>query len=179
MEKMFQAYKDLAEFRLVYINEAHAADSDWSVSYAEELGITEHDDYGERCSVANMLLTHKQLTIPCVVDDMRDAVNQAYRAWPDRIFVVRTDGRLAVAAAREPFGFAPALGATQVWLKKLRETGHEPPLPEDAAEAGEERHVTSEEEVKAENAASVLPARTISHSVRRVGKCRRARVVRL
>ena len=40
MEEMYQEFKDIAEFRLVYIREAHAADSNWSVPYAKEKGIT-------------------------------------------------------------------------------------------------------------------------------------------
>ncbi len=140
MERLYQEFEDIAEFRMVYIREAHAADSNWSVPYAEEKGITEHDDYEERCTTAQMLLDDESLTIPCLIDSMDDAVNRAYSAWPDRIFVVRTDGRLAIAAARGPRGFEPALRETRAWLETLRDEGAEtsPPSEEpidDAAPA--------------------------------------------
>ncbi len=136
MEAMYQQYKDIADFRLVYINEAHAADGRFPVGYAKEKGITEHDDYGERCTSAELLLKDEALTVPFLIDNMDNKVNKAYKAWPDRVFVVRSDGRLAVAAKRGPWGFGPAIKATSAWLAEYREAGREPSLPADAAPAG-------------------------------------------
>ena len=48
-------------------------------------------------------------------------------------------GRLAVAAKRGPFGFAPALEETSEWLKEFRETGTEPELADGVIEAADER----------------------------------------
>ena len=141
MEKMYREYKDIVDFRLVYIKEAHASDSRRPVNYAKEKGITEHDDYKERCSVAEMFFKEESLTIPCLVDHMDDSVNGAYKAWPDRIFLVRKDGRLAVAAKRGPWGFEPALNEAADWLKQYKKSGKEPGLPNDAAAAGAERRI--------------------------------------
>lgn len=113
---------------MIYINEAHAADGDWPVEYAKKKGINEHTNFGERCTTAQMLLDEKKLTIPCLIDGMDNAVNLAYKAHPDRIFLVRTDGRLAVAADRGPWGFKPGLEATEKWLSQMKETGTEPDL---------------------------------------------------
>ena len=111
MEKLYQDYKDIAEIYIVYISEAHASDasSSWPVPYAKELGIKEHTNYGERCAVATRLVTDKKLTIPCLIDGMDNAAADAYKGWPDRVFLVRTDGKLGVAAGRGPWGFVPAL----------------------------------------------------------------------
>ncbi len=125
---MYQDYKDVAEFRMIYIKEAHAADGRRPVGYAKELGITEHDNYKERCTTAEMLFKNKELTIPCLVDSMDDKTNKDYSAYPDRIFLVRKDGKLAVAAARGPWGFSPALKETQAWLAEFKESGKEPEL---------------------------------------------------
>ncbi len=135
MEKMYQSYKDVAEFYIVYISEAHAMDDRSPVGYAKELGIKEHKTYGERCSVADRLTKDKKLTIPCLIDGMDNAVEKHYKAWPDRIYLVRKDGKLAVAAKRGPWGFGPALKSTGKWLAAYKETGVEPdiaPEPEDA-----------------------------------------------
>jgi len=128
MQSMYDIYGDIAEVRIVYINEAHASDSSWPVDYAEEKGITEHDNYGERCSTADMLLADKSITIPTVIDSMDNAVNEAYSAWPDRAFIVRTDGRLAVASGQGPWGFAPAIEDAKAWLAEFKETGAEPAI---------------------------------------------------
>ena len=55
MEKMYQQYKDVAEFYIVYISEAHAQDDSWPVPYAKDLVIKEHTTYGERCGLADKL----------------------------------------------------------------------------------------------------------------------------
>lgn len=128
MEKMYQDYKDMVEFRLVYIKEAHASDGSRPVGYAEELGITEHKNYGQRCQTAEKLITDKSLTIPTLIDDMDDNVNKDYKAHPDRVFLVRKDGRLAVAAKRGPFGFKPAINKAKAWLASYKETGVEPEI---------------------------------------------------
>lgn len=136
MEQMYQDYKDVAEFYLVYIREAHAADSKWPVQYAKDQGIKEHTNFGERCTVAQTLIKEKKLTMPCLIDDMDNAVGKAYAGWPDRIFLVRKDGKLAVAAKRGPWGFKPGLDEAKKWLAAYRKTGKEPalPTPEDKAQ---------------------------------------------
>ncbi len=128
MQRLYETYRDIAEFRMVYINEAHAADSKWAVDYAGEKELFEHKDFGQRCTSAKTLLSDKNLTIPCVVDNMENTTNLAYSAWPDRIFIVRTDGLLAVAANEGPFGFVPALKETEAWLEAFAKTGEEPTI---------------------------------------------------
>ena len=97
MEKLYQDYKNVAEFFIVYIREAHASDSSWPVPYAKEFGIKKHTSFGERCAVAQKLTKDKKLTIPCLIDNMDNVADAAYHAWPDRVFLIRTDGMLAVA----------------------------------------------------------------------------------
>ena len=104
MKKMYKAYRQIAEFRIVYINEAHAADSRRPVGYAKEKGITEHKNYGERCRVAARMADEESVTIPCIIDNMDNEVNKAYKGWPTRAFLVRKDGKLGVAGERGPRG---------------------------------------------------------------------------
>jgi hypothetical protein len=47
------------------------------------------------------------LSLPAVVDDLEDTVNQRYRAWPERIYVIGRDGKIAYKGGLGPFGFAP------------------------------------------------------------------------
>lgn len=126
MERMYQDYKDIADFYIVYVREAHASDSDWPVPYAKEKGITQHKDFGERCAVAESLVQDKKLTIPFLIDDMENTAGDAFQAWPDRVYLVRVDGTLAVAGKRGPRGFAPALNDARDWLAEFKKTGREP-----------------------------------------------------
>lgn len=127
---MYDMYKDIAEFRIVYIDEAHALDDLRPVRYAVDLGIKEHKNIGERCTTADMMMANEHITIPCIVDNMDNKVNAAYNAHPDRIFVVRKDGRLAVAGDHGPWGFKPALQKTKKWLEEYKKNGKEPGLPD-------------------------------------------------
>ena len=139
MEQMYQDYRDIAEFYIVYISEAHAEDDKYPVGYARELGIKEHKTFGQRCKVADKLVLDKKLTIPCLIDGMDNAVADAYQAWPDRIYLVRKDGRLGVAAGRGPWGFKPALRKAGTWLASYKDTGDEPDIvvEEDAPDFGQ------------------------------------------
>ncbi len=125
MQKMYEDYRDQVEFRLVYIKEAHAADGSWPVGYAKEKKILEHTDYEHRCSTASRFLTDESLTIPTIIDGMDNKVNEAYKGWPDRVYLVRKDGKLGVASQRGPWGFVPALNAAKEWLAYYKKTGKE------------------------------------------------------
>jgi hypothetical protein len=42
-----------------------------------------------------------------VVDDMKDTANKAYFGWPDRIYIVGADGKVAYKGDPGPWGFKP------------------------------------------------------------------------
>ena len=132
MERMYNQFKDVADFRMIYIREAHAADGPRPMGTGKSLGINEHKNYADRCQTAEMLINDRSLTMPMLIDDMENTTNQAYQAHPDRVFLVRTDGRLAVAAERGPRGFAPGLKAAAQWLEAFKKTGEEPQLAKPA-----------------------------------------------
>jgi Ni,Fe-hydrogenase III small subunit len=46
-----------------------------------------------------------KLTIPVLVDDMKDTVSKAYNAMPDRLFILAADGTIAYRGERGPRGF--------------------------------------------------------------------------
>ena len=126
---MYKSFKDIAEFRLIYISEAHATDDRRPVRYAIEKGISEHKTFADRCSVAGRLMSDEQLTIPAIVDTIDNRIAEAYDAHPNRVFLVRRDGLLGVAARPGPRGWQPGLNETERWLAEYKETGKEPTLP--------------------------------------------------
>lgn len=48
-----------------------------------------------------------KLSIPFLVDDLEDTASKAYAAWPDRIYIVGRDGRIAYKGGPGPRGFKP------------------------------------------------------------------------
>jgi hypothetical protein len=54
--------------------------------------------------------------MPAVSDDENNSVNRAYGGFPDRIYVVGVDGKIAYKGAPGPMGFkVPELEA---WLRE-------------------------------------------------------------
>ncbi len=105
-----------AEFLMVYIREAHASD-EWvtpdntgsGISISQPTTLTERQGAASQCGDA------MDISFPVVVDDVDDAVATAYAAWPDRLYVVGADGRIAYQGGYGPFGFKP--GEVRQWLE--------------------------------------------------------------
>ncbi len=49
-----------------------------------------------------------EMTIPMVVDSIDNRVGEAYSGFPDRLYVIDRDGKVAFKSGRGPFGFIPA-----------------------------------------------------------------------
>jgi hypothetical protein len=45
--------------------------------------------------------------MPVLVDDMDDTVSNAFAAWPERVFVIGGDARIASVGGPGPFEFDP------------------------------------------------------------------------
>jgi hypothetical protein len=69
-----------------------------------------------RLEVAGSCCTALALTMPCVVDDMGNSVDEAYAGWPERLFVIDREGKIAYAGMQGPFGFEPDEVAR--WLRR-------------------------------------------------------------
>ncbi len=115
---MAESYGEAAEFYVVYIREAHAADSTWPMPIPEEEAINTPKTYADRLAIAGKCVTKLKLKIPCLVDDMEDSTEKAYGAWPDRLFVVDTTGKIVVRGEPGPFGFQPSVKDAAEWLQE-------------------------------------------------------------
>lgn len=115
---MAATYGDVAEFFVVYIKEAHAADGDRPVPIPGEATIYDPRSLVERMVVAKKCVAKLNLEVPCLVDGIDNAVGDAYAALPDRIFVVDMEGKIAVRADRGPRGFKAGTDETAKWLAK-------------------------------------------------------------
>ena len=104
---MYKEYKDRAQFLIIYIKEAHPSD-DWANRVNQRLKyIKDPTTLFERFQVANSCLSDLKVSIPCLVDDMKNTAARAYKGWPDRLFVVGKDGRIAYTGKPGPHGFLP------------------------------------------------------------------------
>ena len=92
----------------MYIREAHAIDSRSPSGGGENPILEDPLTLAERREVAGMCMASLELeALPALVDELDDAANRAYAAWPDRLYLVGKDGRIAYQGGRGPFGFDP------------------------------------------------------------------------
>ena len=61
----------------------------------------------ERLGIAEEMCTKLDLDIPTLIDGMDNAVGAAYAAWPDRLYLVGRNGRIAYKGGPGPMGFKP------------------------------------------------------------------------
>jgi hypothetical protein len=60
-----------------------------------------------RAEVAATCAVRLHMKMPMVVDDIGNAVASVYGGWPDRLYLIATDGRIAYQGGEGPFGFLP------------------------------------------------------------------------
>lgn len=113
LNKLYERYKDQAEFYVVYIEEAHPANG-WQMpsNLKEGILIASAKTLFQRDEAAETCVVKLGIRIPAVVDDMQDSTERAYTAWPDRLYVVDREGRVAYKSKAGPFGFHPKAMAT-------------------------------------------------------------------
>ena len=59
----------------------------------------------ERAEVAQVCMLRMNLEMPMLLDDMDDTAEKAYVAYPDRLYLIGTDGRVVYRSERGPVGF--------------------------------------------------------------------------
>jgi len=53
-----------------------------------------------------MCIVRLAIKIPAVVDGIDNRVERMYTGWPDRLYLIGTDGRIRYKSAPGPFGFS-------------------------------------------------------------------------
>ena len=105
LDKVYKAYKSKVEFFLVYIREAHPTDgSQHRSNTTEGILYKQPTTLKERAVVAKACTAKVKFAMPCLVDDMKNSVNTAYSAWPTRIYVIGTDGKVLMKGPWGPRG---------------------------------------------------------------------------
>ncbi len=109
---MYRRYRDDATVAVVYIAEAHTTDG-WQLpaNLEDDVLLANHVTLQDRFAAARAGVERLGLTLPVLVDDIDDAVSNAFAAWPERIYVVDGDACIAHAGGPGPFEFDPDASA--------------------------------------------------------------------
>ena len=108
LEELYDQYGDAVAFFIVYIREAHPEDG-WVLAdnRREEIALVDPVSLEERAAAAEACALRLETRIPILLDDVDDAVASAYGGWPDRLYLIGRDGRVAYQGGEGPFGFKP------------------------------------------------------------------------
>jgi Iodothyronine deiodinase len=108
LEDLESRYGSEVAFFVVYIKEAHPEDG-WVLDRNRRANVTVGDPatLEERAAVAQTCALRMRMSLPVLVDGLDNAVASAYGGWPDRLYLIGRDGRVAFQGREGPFGFKP------------------------------------------------------------------------
>ena len=106
-------------FYVVYIQEAHPTDA-WQTAsnLRDKVIFASPRTAEERAEIAGACVRNLGIEIPALLDSTANTTEAAYTGWPDRLYVVDREGRIAFKSAAGPFGFYPQ--GVQETLARLR-----------------------------------------------------------
>jgi tetratricopeptide (TPR) repeat protein len=102
-------FHDRADFRLVYIREAHTEDN-WqsTINKKEGVDLPLARNLAEKRANAELCVRKLSLPFPSLVDGMEGPAEKAYNAWPSRVYIVAPDGRVTFDSRLGEQEFRPA-----------------------------------------------------------------------
>ena len=60
----------------------------------------------QRTATAQACVRNLGIKLPAVLDHIDNRTERAYTGWPDRIYLIETNGRIALKTAPGPYGFS-------------------------------------------------------------------------
>ena len=91
---------------MVYISEAHPSDV-WQMqsNIKDSVIFASPKDEEQRASIAGMCVRKLGIKIPAVLDEFGNSTETSYTAWPDRLYLIDRQGKVAYKSKPGPFGF--------------------------------------------------------------------------
>ena len=127
--QIYEDYKDHADFLTIYVREAHPTD-EWQMksNVKDDVCYAQPKTLEQRVAIANDFTKRFKFPLPFGIDDMSNAANDAYAAWPERLYIVDESGHIAYRGGMGPFHYTPA--EVREWLAtRYGAVKHEAPKP--------------------------------------------------
>lgn len=113
--QIYNDYKDKADFLTVYVREAHPTD-EWQMksNLKDDVCYAQPKTLEQRIAIAQDFTKRFKFPLPFGIDDMSNAANDAYAAWPERLYIIDETGRIVYRGGIGPFHYKP--GEVREWL---------------------------------------------------------------
>lgn len=106
LDELANEFGDKVQFLGVYIREAHAEGEDQVPRNLEESVVFEQPETAdERADVAAACMLRYNFSFPMLLDGMDNDAEEKYISWPDRLYLVGADGKIAHQSGLGPFYF--------------------------------------------------------------------------
>ena len=117
---MYERYDNQVQFYAVYILEAHPTDV-WQMesNVKDKVLIASPKNEDEREYVAGACVRNLGIKFPAIIDGLDNTTERAYTGWPDRLYLIGSDGKVFYKSRPGPFGFKP--DQLEVAIKQLPE----------------------------------------------------------
>ena len=95
MERLYGQYQDEIEFFVVYVQEAHPTDG-WQTdsNVADGVLLRQHQSFEEREEAAQTCSIDLHISIPTLVEEMDNVIDEAYGAAPERLYLIGKEGNV-------------------------------------------------------------------------------------
>jgi hypothetical protein len=115
----------------VYVREAHPTD-EWQMksNVKDDVCYAQPRNLEQRVAIANDFVKRFRFPVPFGIDDMSNRANDAYAAWPERLYILDQRGRIAYRGGMGPFSYNPA--EVREWLAAKFGAVEHPKEPADA-----------------------------------------------
>ena len=111
LNEIYRNFGDQIEFCCIYIREAHPENSVGGFKTERNRSIAilfdQPTTIEERGEIAEVCVLKLNLKMPMYLDGMEDEAEIKYVGWPERLYVIGTDRKIAYAGAMGPLGFDP------------------------------------------------------------------------
>jgi len=112
----------------VYVREAHPTD-EWQMKSnlkdKDDVCYAQPKTLEQRVNIANDFIKRFKFPLPFGIDDMSNAADNAYSAWPERIYIIDEGGRIVYRGGMGPFNYKPE--EAREWLAaRYGAVKHEP-----------------------------------------------------
>jgi hypothetical protein len=113
------------------VREAHPTD-EWQMksNVKDDVCYAQPKNLEQRVFIANDFIKRYKYPVPFGIDDMSNAAEGAYSAWPERLYVIDENGHIAYKGGNGPFKYDPK--EVRSWLAaRYGEVKHEDAKPAD------------------------------------------------
>ena len=93
---------------MVYITEADPSDV-WQMqsNIRDKVVFASPKSEDERAFLAGACVRKLRIEMPAVLDEFGNSTEEAYTAWPDRLYLIDRQGKVVYKSQPGPFGFQP------------------------------------------------------------------------